>query len=124
MVHGEKELQSAKEASAILFGQDTHDALMKMEEKMVESVMEGVPHFSVSKEELSSSPLLVDFLTEKAPVFNSKGELRKLIRNGGVSLNKQKVSDEQQTLSQDELIAGRYILIQRGKKNYYLLVAE
>lgn len=124
LVHGKDELASAKEASAILFGQDTHDALMKMEEKMVASVMEGVPHFHISKETLGTSPLAVDLLTEEAPVFSSKGELRKLIRNGGVSINKKKMEDERQLLTQEELIAGRYILVQRGKKNYYLLVAE
>lgn len=124
MVHGKEELNSAKEASTILFGQDTHDALMKMDASLVASVMEGVPHYPIAKSKLETSPLFVELLTEDAPIFASKGELRKLIKSGGISINKSKITDEKQSCSTNDLIAGRYLLIQKGKKNYYLVVAE
>lgn len=124
LVHGEQELTASKQASDVLFGQNTHDALMKMNAGMIASVMEGVPQFSVSRDLLGANPMLVDLLTEHAEVFPSKGELKKLIKSGGISLNKEKVTDERLEVSASDLIAERYLLIQKGKKNYFLLVVE
>lgn len=124
MVHGRDDLNAARRATEVLFGQNTHDALMTMEGEMLNEVMAGVPRFTISRDALSNRPLFVDVMTEGAPVFSSKGELRKLINSGGVSLNKEKVADVQQTLSPEDLISGKYLLVQKGKKNYFLVIAE
>lgn len=124
LVHGNDELEAAKQASNILFGQNTHDALMAMRPELLHEVMEGVPRFSVSKSVLEQKPQLVDLITEHATVFGSKGEVRKLIASGGVSLNKEKVADAKALITPNDLIANRYLLIQKGKKSYYLIVVE
>lgn len=124
LVHGNDELEAAKQASNILFGQNTHDALMAMRPELLHEVMEGVPRFSVSKSVLEQKPQLVDLITEHAAVFGSKGEVRKLIASGGVSLNKEKVADAKALITPNDLIANRYLLIQKGKKSYYLIVVE
>lgn len=124
MVHGKAELERAIEASTILFGQDTHDALMHLDAPLVAQVMEGVPHYRISRDLLGSKPLLLDLLTEHSGVFASKGELKKLVKTGGISLNKERVADERRQVSLEDLIADRYLLVQRGKKNFYLLVVE
>lgn len=124
MVHGRDDLNAAKRATEVLFGQNTHDALMTMEGEMLNEVMAGVTRFTISRDALSNRPLFVDVMTEGAPVFSSKGELRKLINSGGVSLNKEKVADVQQTLSPEDLISEKYLLVQKGKKNYFLVIAE
>lgn len=124
MVHGKAELERAIEASRILFGQDTHDALMHLDAQLVAQVMEGVPHYRISRDLLGSKPLLLDLLTEHSGVFASKGELKKLVKTGGISLNKERVADERRQVSLEDLIADRYLLVQRGKKNFYLLVVE
>ena len=123
MIHSREDYEKAVGASAILFGAGTADALKKMDEATLLDVFEGVPTFKVSAADLLGASF-VDALVEKAPVFPSKGELRKLIAGGGVSLNKVKVEDPAAVLGEDDLIAGKYLLIQKGKKSYYLVVAE
>ena len=87
--------------------------------------MEGVPQHEVSMDEIKSGELkLVDLLTDKAPVFPSKGEMRKMTQQGGVSINKEKITDPYFVISEDNLLAGKYILAQSGKKNYFLLIAK
>ncbi|MDD4822689.1 MAG: tyrosine--tRNA ligase [Bacteroidales bacterium] len=124
MVHSEEEYNNAVEASNILFGNATSDALRKLTEATLLSVFEGVPQYEVSKEELITGIKATDLLTEKAPVFPSKGELRKLIQGGGVSINKEKLTNPEEIIDQSYLLNDKYILIQKGKKNYFLLIAR
>lgn len=124
LVHSEEDYKAAVEASEILFGGGTAEALKHLSEDMLLSVMEGVPQFTINRGHFTSSPKMVDVCTELAPIFPSKGELRKLIKSGGVSLNKEKVEDTELTLSVVNLIAGRYLLVQKGKKQYYLVIVE
>ena len=87
-------------------------------------VFEGVPQFEVSKAEIEAGVKAVDVFTEKASVFPSKGEMRKLVQGGGVSLNKEKLAAPDQEITAADLLDGKYLLVQRGKKNYYLLIAK
>ncbi|MDR0907172.1 MAG: tyrosine--tRNA ligase, partial [Rikenellaceae bacterium] len=123
MVHSRAEWEKAVEASQILFGGATAETLRALDEETLLAVFEGVPTFKVAAGDIIGAGF-VDFMVERAPVFPSKGELRKLIAGGGVSLNKEKVEDTTATLSESNLIAGKYLLVQKGKKNYYLIVAE
>ncbi len=124
MVHSEADYEAAVEASGILFGNATSDALKKLDEATLLDVFNGVPQFEVSKEDIATGVKIIDLCTEKANVFSSKGEMRKLIQNGGVSLNKEKVTDIDMTVTSEHLLDGKYLLIQRGKKNYYLLIVK
>ena len=122
MIHSREEYEKAVEASQILFGQSTSEALHRLDEQTLLQVFDGVPQFKVSKEDLGCS--FIDLCAEKSSIFPSKGECRKMIQGGGVSLNKEKVSDIQRTVTAEDLIAEKYILVQRGKKNYYLVIVE
>lgn len=124
MVHSEADYEAAVEASGILFGNATSDALKKLDEETLLSVFEGVPQFEVAKSDLEAGIKAVDLFTEKAAVFASKGEMRKLVQGGGVSLNKEKLSAFDQPVTAGDLLNGKYLLVQRGKKNYYLLMAK
>lgn len=124
MVHSIEDYDTAVEASGILFGNATSDALKKIDEATLLSVFEGVPQFEISKEELASGIKAVDLLTEKSGVFPSKGEMRKLTQSGGVSINKEKLADFETTIDSSYLLNGKYLLAQRGKKNYFLLIAK
>ena len=124
MVHSQEEYDKAVEASQILFGGATADALKKLDEQTLLQVFEGVPQFNVAAADISASINFVDLCTEKAAVFPSKGETRKLIQGGGVSLNKEKVAGTDRMVGDADLIAGKYLLVQKGKKNYFLLIAQ
>lgn len=124
MVHSEADYNAAVEASGILFGNATSEALKKLDEDTLLSVFEGVPQFEVSKAEIEAGVKAVDLFTEKAAVFPSKGEMRKLVQGGGVSLNKEKLTAPDQDITAADLLDGKYLLVQRGKKNYYLLIAK
>ena len=124
MVHSRKDYEDALEASQILFGKGTKETLQKMDETTFLSVFEGVPQFEVSMAELREGIKAVDLLAEKTQVFPSKSEMRKTVQGGGVSLNKEKLSVFDQTVTADDLIDGKYLLVQRGKKNYFLLTAK
>ena len=124
LVHGRESYDAAVAASAILFGQGTHEQLQSLDEATLLSVFEGVPQFEVAKDKLQGGIKVIDLLTEDAAVFPSKGELRKLIAAGGVSLNKEKLTSTDDLISTEHLIADRYLLVQRGKKNYYLVIAK
>ena len=119
MVHSEQDYEMAVEASNILFGNATSESLKKLDEATLLAVFDGVPQFEVSKEAVGCK--LMDLLTEKAAVFASKGEMRKLIQNGGFAVNKEKCTDTEAILSADMLLDGKYLLVQKGKKNYFLL---
>jgi tyrosyl-tRNA synthetase len=120
-VHSEEDYNAAIAASQILFGKGTEEALRGLSETDLLSIFEGVPQFEVASHEVKSGIPIIDFLTEKAPVFNSKGEARKMIQGNGVSINQNKVSSTDLSLNTAHLIAGKYILAQRGKKNYFLI---
>ncbi len=123
MVHSEQDYEMAVEASSILFGNATSDSLKKLDEDTLLAVFDGVPTFEVSKDVVLGKKLM-DVLTDDAAVFASKGEMRKLIQNGGFAVNKEKVSDLELTLNAEFLLNEKYLLVQKGKKNYYLLILK
>ena len=124
MVHSREDYALAVEASQILFGQGTAEQLKKLNESTFLSVFEGVPQFNISKAELDPGINVMDLLVEKTAVFPSKGELRRTIQGNGLSINKEKIGDMDLTVNTDFLIGGKYILAQKGKKNYFLIIAE
>ena len=124
MVHSAEALEAAIEASNILFGKSTADALRKIDEETLLQVFEGVPQFTVAKEKLKEGVKAVDLFTEDAQVFPSKGEMRKLVQSGGVMINKEKLNSFDEIIDSNYLISNKYILAQRGKKNYFLLIVE
>jgi tyrosyl-tRNA synthetase len=124
MVHSREDYDLAVEASQILFGQGTSELLNKLDEETFLSVFEGVPQFKISAKELESGIKVVDLLAEKSLVFPSKGELRRTVQGNGLSINKEKVSDAEMVVNQNLLIGNKYLLVQKGKKNYFLLIAE
>ena len=124
MIHSKEEYEKAVEASQILFGGATSEALRRLDEATLLQVFEGVPQFRVARTELEAGVAFVDLCAEKTQIFASKGECRKLIQGGGVSMNREKIADPMRAVTSDDLIAGKYLLVQRGKKNYYLVIAE
>ena len=122
MIHSREEYEKAVEASQILFGGATSEALRRLDEQTLLQVFEGVPQFTVARAELGLP--FVDLCAAATQIFPSKGECRKMVQGGGVSLNKEKVADPARTVGEADLIAGKYLLVQRGKKNYYLVIAE
>lgn len=122
-VHSEEDYQMAEEASQILFGKGTAEMLHKYDEQMLLSIFDGVPRASVSKAALTEGIAIVEFLTTHTDIFPSKGEARKMIQGNGVAVNKDKVSDSK-IIGTDDLLRDKYILVQKGKKNYYLVIAE
>ena len=122
MVHSREDYDAAVEASNILFGKSTKDSLLKLDEQTLLDIFEGVPQFEVSKDVLGQPA--VEIFTAAAPVFASKGEMRKLVQGGGVSLNKEKMTAFDRPVTADDLIDGKYLLVQRGKKNYYLIIVK
>ena len=124
MVHSREDYETAVEASQILFGQGTSELLNKLDEETFLSVFEGVPQFRISAKEIENGVHVVDLLAEKTLVFPSKGELRRTIQGNGLSINKEKVADAELIINNNFLIGGKYLLVQKGKKNYFLLLAE
>lgn len=124
MVHGEEEYNKAVEASGILFGNATYDTLRSLDEDTLLAVFDGVPTFEVSREVVSAGVKAVDLTTEHAAVFPSKGEMRKLVQGGGVSVNKEKITSFDRIIDCNCLLNDKYILIQKGKKNYYLIIVK
>lgn len=119
MVHSGEEYEMALEASGILFGKGTTDSLKKIREDVFLSVFEGVPQFEIHSSDLGRDVL--ELLAVDTAVFSSKGEARRMITGGGVSINKQKLSNTEQRITGDDFIKGKYLLVQKGKKNYYLI---
>ncbi|MCD4747045.1 MAG: tyrosine--tRNA ligase [Bacteroidales bacterium] len=119
-VHSENDYNAAVEASQILFGKGTTDTLKNLSENMLLSVFEGVPQSEIAKTEIDKSIGILDFLAEKTKIFKSKGEARRMLKDNGVSINKQKVKDTF-IITNDMLLNNKYILVQKGKKNYYLV---
>ncbi|MCH5214456.1 MAG: tyrosine--tRNA ligase [Muribaculaceae bacterium] len=124
MVHGREAYDAAVEASRILFGNNTAEALKALDEKMLLEVLDGVPSASVSAAEVAEGIPLLELLAVKTDMFPSKSEARKMVQQGGFSLNKIKLTDPQAVISSDALLNGKYLLLQKGKKNYKLVIAE
>ena len=123
MVHSREDLEMAQEASSILFGKGTKETLQKFDEATLLSIFEGVPHFTLPADQLGQ-PAVDLFTRDDVKVFNSKGEMRKLVQGGGVSLNKEKLAAFDRVVTAEDLIDGKYLLVQRGKKNYYLITVK
>jgi tyrosyl-tRNA synthetase len=119
-VHSAEDYRSAVEASEILFGKGTTETLHKLDEETLLGIFEGVPQCEIAKNEITNKISLVDFLSEKTQIFSSKGEARRMLKDGGVQVNKQKVGEEF-ILDASMLLNNHYILVQKGKKNYYLV---
>ena len=119
-VHSEEDYNTAIEASQILFGKGTTDSLKKLDERTLLSVFEGVPQSDVNKADIDSKIGIVEFLAENTNIFESKGEARRMLKDNGVSINKEKVKDSYE-ISSTDLLNEKYILVQKGKKNYYLV---
>ena len=122
MVHSQEALDAAIEASNLLFGKSTKEGLEKLDEQTFLDVFDGVPQFEISKDQLGQPA--IEMFTTVAPVFPSKGEMRKMVQGGGVSLNKEKLTDQNRAVTAEDLIDGKYLLAQKGKKNYYLLIVK
>ena len=120
-VHGQLDLDMALKASSILFGKSTSEDLKGLDESTLLSVFEGVPQFNISKKDLLVG--LLDLLAEKTSIFQSKGEARRMIKSNAVSINKEKISEDFK-LSENSLINTKYILVQKGKKNYFLIIVQ
>jgi len=124
MVHSRSDYEMAVNASQILFGKATSETLRSIDEETFLQVFDGVPQFNVSKEALSRGIKAVDLLTENAAVFPSKSEMRKTTQSGGVTINKERLENSDTVIDSSYLIGNKYIIAQRGKKNYFLLIAE
>ena len=120
-VHSQLDLDMALKASSILFGKSTSEDLKDLDESTLLSVFEGVPQFNISKNDLEVG--LLDLLAEKTSIFQSKGEARRMIKSNAVSINKEKISEDFK-LSENSLINTKYILVQKGKKNYFLIIVQ
>jgi tyrosyl-tRNA synthetase len=121
MVHSREEYEGAVEASQILFGRGTTESLKKMNENTFLSVFEGVPVFDVNMEIMLKGVTIADLCTEHSQVFASKGELRRLVQGGGFSINKEKIENPDAVINNELLLNKKYLLIQKGKKNYFLI---
>jgi tyrosyl-tRNA synthetase len=119
MVHSRDEYEMAVEASEILFGQGTTESLKKIREDIFLSVFEGVPQFEVASSDMDQDVL--ELLAVETAVFSSKGEARRMVSGGGVSINKQKLSNPDQRITSTDFIKNKYLLVQKGKKNYFLI---
>ena len=124
MVHSEKDYEAAVEASQILFSNNAGEALKALDEQTLLDIFDGVPRFAISRAELEEGIPVLDLLAVKTQVFPSKGEARKMVQGGGVSLNKEKITDPAATVDASALLGGKYLHIQKGKKNHFLLIAE
>ncbi len=121
IVHSQEALNGAIEATNILFGKGTHESLAALDEKTLLAVFEGVPMFDLSRADLEAGIPVLDLLAQHTQVFPSKGEARRMLQGGGLSLNKDKLSDPEEIVNDTRLISGKFLLVQKGKKQYYLI---
>lgn len=119
-VHSQEDYDAAVNASEILFGKGTAESLAQLSEEMFLSVFDGVPQFELPESVLDENCGVVDFLAKHTRIFNSNGEARRMLKDNGVSINKTKVSDSK-IITKDDLLNGKYVLVQKGKKNYYII---
>ncbi|MEE9460526.1 MAG: tyrosine--tRNA ligase [Bacteroidales bacterium] len=122
MVHSEDDYKAAVDASEILFGKATAESISNIREDMFLSVFEGVPRFELDQARGSAS--IMEILSSETSVFNSKGELRRMVQGGGLMINKKKVTDPESNLDRDDFINGKYLIVQKGKKNYFLIILK
>ena len=122
--HSQEALETAINTSEFLFGNGALEFLQTVDSKSVFEIFEGVPQFTISKAELANGIDIATLLAEKTTVFPSKGEVKKTIQGGGLSINKAKVSEMMATYSDADLINDQFIIVQKGKKNYFLIIAE
>ncbi len=123
MVHSPEDYEAAVEASRILFGKGTATTLSRLDEASFLDVFEGVPKYPVDPGLFEKETPLTALLTDHTGIFSSKGELRRLISGGGLGINKEKVTDPGAAAGRGDLINGKYLLVQKGKKNYFLIIA-
>ncbi len=124
MTHSEKDYDTAIAASEILFGKGTKETLAKLDEEAFLSIFKGVPQFEVDKDALNSGIAILDLLAEQTKVFNSKGEARRLMKDNGLSINQEKEQNQEKTINSSDLINDKFILVRKGKKNYFLIIAK
>lgn len=124
MIHSQEDYETAVEASEILFGKSTSEILFRIDENTLLSVFDGVPMYSIPLSVMESGIPLSELVVEKTDIFPSKGELRRTVQGGGVSLNKERVNDAELMVNHSHLINSKYLLVQKGKKNYYLIRVE
>ena len=124
MVHSIEDYDAAVEASTILFGNATSEALKRLDEPTLLAVFDGVPQFEISKAALAEGVKAVDLFTDHAAIFPSKGEMKKLVQAGGISVNKEKLAAYDEVLNLDSLLDEKYLLVQKGKKNYFFCIVK
>ena len=124
MVHGQEELQKAIEATSILFGKGTKETLTQIDEQTFLTMFNGVPKFEISREILDKGIDIVSLLSEQTKVFKSKGEVRRLIKEGGLNVNQEKVKTQEHIITTSDLLNDRYILVRKGKKKYFILISK
>jgi tyrosyl-tRNA synthetase len=124
MVHSAADVLAAEEASLMLFGQGTAESLAAMDEDTFLSVFEGVPQYELERSSLETGIPLLDFLSVQTAIFPSKGEARRMVEGGGLSINKEKLADQSAIVTASKLINGKYMLVQKGKKNYFVVIAK
>ncbi len=124
MVHSIEDYDAAVEASTILFGNATSEALKRLDEPTLLAVFDGVPQFEISKAALAEGIKAVDLFTDHAAIFPSKGEMKKLVQAGGISVNKEKLAAYDEVLNLDSLLDEKYLLVQKGKKNYFFCIVK
>lgn len=122
--HSEKDYEMAIKTSEFLFSNGSLEFLEELEHDAVLDVFDGIPQFTVSREELNAGINVLDFLAVHTQVFPSKGEAKKMLQGGGVSMNREKLSDVELIVSKEHLVSDRYIIAQRGKKNYFLIIVD
>jgi tyrosyl-tRNA synthetase len=123
-VHSESDYNNAIIASEILFGSGTADSLKSLPEDYLLSVFDGVPRFNINRKDMIEGIPVIDFVAEKTTIFPSKGEARKMIQGGGVSINKIKVESIEKMVTSDDLLKDTYVIVQKGKKNYFLIIVS
>lgn len=123
-VHSEEDYNTAVSASEILFGSGTADMLQSLSADALMDIFDGVPQFNIDKKELTPGIAIIDFLADKTAIFPSKGEARKMVQAGGVAINKTKAESIERMISTDDLLKETYILVQKGKKNYFLVICR
>ncbi len=124
MVHGEEELQKAIEASQILFGKGTKETLQKLDEQTFLDIFNGVPTFNIEKSKLDNGINIIELVAGETKIFNSKGEARRLIKEGGLYINQQKVANLDEVITKNDLLNEKYILVRKGKKKYFIILAQ
>lgn len=124
MVHGEKAYNQAVEASQILFGKGTKDTLMSLDENTFLDIFKGVPVFAVGKQEIANGVAVLDLLADKTQIYASKSEARRAVKENGLSINQEKITNPELVINNDFVLNQKYILVRKGKKNYFIINVE